>query len=133
MLAALAGGAALAGRRGTAQGVSGADKAKFTSDAAYSPAPVSGVAEKVAPADTLDTGGSYKFLPKVHGGTLLNQRKAMPGYGVTAPPGILNPYSSRVITGKAQRKSGGSAYKKGGRVTGIAKRGFGRALMKGKK
>ena len=24
-------------------------------------------------------------------------------------------------------------YKKGGRVTGIAKRGFGRALMKGKK
>ena len=27
----------------------------------------------------------------------------------------------------------GWAYKKGGRVTGIAKRGFGRALMKGKK
>ena len=35
-LAALAGGAALMGRgKGTAQGVSGADKAKFTSDAAY--------------------------------------------------------------------------------------------------
>jgi len=28
---------------------------------------------------------------------------------------------------------GGPMYKKGGRVTGIAKRGFGRALMKGKK
>ena len=28
---------------------------------------------------------------------------------------------------------GGPTYKKGGRVTGIAKRGFGRALMKGKK
>jgi len=27
----------------------------------------------------------------------------------------------------------GSLFKKGGRVTGIAKRGFGRALMKGKK
>ena len=27
----------------------------------------------------------------------------------------------------------GTDYKKGGRVTGIAKRGFGRALMKGKK
>ena len=27
----------------------------------------------------------------------------------------------------------GTLYKKGGRVTGIAKRGFGRALMKGKK
>jgi hypothetical protein len=26
-----------------------------------------------------------------------------------------------------------TGYKKGGRVTGIAKRGFGRALMKGKK
>ena len=29
--------------------------------------------------------------------------------------------------------SWGKAYKKGGRVTGAAKRGFGRALMKGKK
>ena len=37
---ALAGGAAMMGRgKGTAQGVSGSDKAKFTSDAAYSPAP----------------------------------------------------------------------------------------------
>ncbi len=36
--AALAGGLALAKRgRGTAQGVSGADKAKFTTDAAYAP------------------------------------------------------------------------------------------------
>jgi len=31
------------------------------------------------------------------------------------------------------RAKGGSAYKSGGRVTGIAKRGFGRALKKGKK
>ena len=29
--------------------------------------------------------------------------------------------------------SGGAGFKKGGKVTGIAKRGFGRALMKGKK
>ena len=28
---------------------------------------------------------------------------------------------------------GGAGFKKGGKVTGIAKRGFGRALMKGKK
>ena len=28
---------------------------------------------------------------------------------------------------------GGAGFKKGGRVTGAAKRGFGRALMKGKK
>jgi len=129
MLAALAGGAALAGRgRGIAQGVSGADKAKFTSDAAYSPAPVTGVAEKVAPADTVDTGGSYKFKPRVHPGTILNQRRATPGYGVKGPPGILNPYNPRTHVGR-----GNFNYKKGGRVTGIAKRGFGRALMKGKK
>ena len=31
------------------------------------------------------------------------------------------------------RKTKRSVYAKGGRVTGIAKRGFGRALMKGKK
>ena len=31
------------------------------------------------------------------------------------------------------RAKGGSAYKHGGSVTGVAKRGFGRALMKGKK
>ena len=45
-------------------------------------------------------------------------------------------YRPRVRTGLGPRRfvaKGGSAYKKGGRVTGIAKRGFGRALMKGKK
>ena len=31
------------------------------------------------------------------------------------------------------KKFGTTTYKKGGRVTGIAKRGFGRALMGGKK
>ena len=132
MLAALAGGAALAGRgRGIAQGVSGADKAKFTSDAAYSPAPVTGVAEKVAPVDTVDTGGSYKFFPKVHPGTILNQRKAIPGYGTANYPGAnaYNRYQN--IKGRIDRAKGGSAKK--AKVTGIAKRGFGRALMKGKK
>ena len=125
MLAALAGGAALMGRgKGTA--FPRPKAGTIDQMAANAAAPVTGVAEKVAPADTVDTGGSYKFRPRVHPGTLLNQRKAMPGYGVTAPPGILNPYSSRVITGRAQRKSGG-------KVTGIAKRGFGRALRKGKK
>ena len=39
----------------------------------------------------------------------------------------------RVHVRGVNRAKGGSAYKKGGRVTGIAKRGFGRALMKGKK
>ena len=53
-----------------------------------------------------------------------------------APKGIYPPGSVPMPrTGLGPRKfsKGGSAYKKGGRVTGIAKRGFGRALMKGKK
>ena len=53
-----------------------------------------------------------------------------------APPGILNPnpYTPRVHVKRGQSKDGGRiGAKKGGRVTGIAKRGFGRALMKGKK
>ena len=81
------------------------------------------------------------FRPRVHGGTLLNERAALPGAGVKAPPGILNPYNPyQNIRGRIGRKGGGIAkrgtgvaLKKGGRVTGIAKRGFGRALMKGKK
>ena len=50
-----------------------------------------------------------------------------PGIGTAvAPPGILNPY-------RAPRGPGPRRFSKGGSVTGIAKRGFGRALMKGKK
>ena len=91
------------------------------------------VAQDVAPAV------KSSFRPRVYPGTLLNERAALPGAGVTAPPGILNPYRHGAISGRAQRKGGGIAkrgtgvaLKKGGRVTGIAKRGFGRALMKGK-
>ena len=127
MLAALAGGAALMGRgkgTGAVTGVPLNPNLQKTLGAA----PVTGVAEKVAPADTVDTGGSYKFKPRVHPGTILNQRRATPGYGVKGPPGILNPYNPRTHVGR-----GNFNYKKGGRVTGIAKRGFGRALMKGKK
>jgi len=49
-----------------------------------------------------------------------------------APKGIYPPGMVRVPrTGIHPRA--GNVYKKGGSVTGIAKRGFGRALMKGKK
>ena len=132
MLAALAGGAALMGKRGTAQGVSGADKAKFTSDAAYSPAPVTHPNEAIAKAKAdAASDGSYKFYPRVHGGTLINQRKDIPGFGTANYPGAnaYNPYQN--IKGRIDRAKGGSAKK--AKVTGIAKRGFGRALMKGKK
>ena len=138
---ALAGGAAMMGRgKGTAQGVSGSDKAKFTSDAAYSPAPkaVTGTtypgANKAAdaPAITGVQEGNTRLKRDGMGPmeSVIAKRK-IPGYGTAvAPPGILNPY--RAPRQKLRTfKSGGSVKK--AKVTGIAKRGFGRALMKGKK
>ena len=57
-----------------------------------------------------------------------------PGHGTAvAPPGILNPYNPRTHVKRGMKSGGRIGAKKGGRVTGIAKRGFGRALMKGKK
>ena len=66
------------------------------------------------------------------------KRNTIPGYGSAAgPPSELNPYKTpfkKTSYRSYQGKTGGRvAAKKGGRVTGIAKRGFGRALMKGKK
>ena len=50
-------------------------------------------------------------------------QRNIPGHGTAvAPPGILNPY-------RAPRQKL-RTFKSGGRVTGIAKRGFGRALKK---
>ena len=138
---ALAGGAAMMGRgKGTAQGVSGSDKAKFTSDAAYSPAP------KVVTGTTYPGANKAADAPAItgvqEGNTRLKRdgmgpmesviaKRKIPGYGTAvAPPGILNPY--RAPRQKLRTfKSGGSVKK--AKVTGIAKRGFGRALMKGKK
>ena len=70
---------------------------------------------KVAPAV------KSSFKPRVYPGTVLNERG----------PKIINPNEDnpyvRIPPG------GMRTFKKGGKVTGIAKRGFGRALMKGKK
>ena len=53
-------------------------------------------------------------------------RAATPGHGTAvAPPGILNPYRAPI-----RMRGRTSVYKHGGKVTGIAKRGFGRALKK---
>ena len=56
-----------------------------------------------------------------------------PGHGTAvAPPGILNPYRAPRPKSKLRTfKKGGSVKK--AKVTGAAKRGFGRALMKGKR
>ena len=54
--------------------------------------------------------------------------------------GVARPYQDDIMRGGSgssgwpdERKWYQKIFKKGGRVTGIAKRGFGRALMKGKK
>ena len=132
-LAAGLGAMALMRGRGTAQGVSGADKAKFTSDAAYT-APVTGTnypgANKVAADSTaVDTSKGNTRLKRdgITPGMILNQRRNTPGHGTAvAPPGILNPY-------RAPRQKL-RTFKSGGRVKGVgkAKRGFGRALKGGK-
>jgi len=121
---ALAGGAALMARRG-----------KGTSA-------VTGVVNPNAPKtewiSRKDTVPETKVAPIIgSGGGGIHQGKTKPfqskWHGVApAPPGILNPYNPyQNIKGRLNRAKGGSAKK--AKVTGIAKRGFGRALMKGKK
>ena len=143
-LAALAGGAALAGRgKGTGGGgflKSGAAGGASLADLAE-PSAVTGVVNPnaakaavvdAAPAITgVQEGNTRLKRDGVTPGMILNERRNTPGYGTAvAPPGILNPY--RAPRQKLRTfKSGGSVKK--ARVTGIAKRGFGRALMKGKK
>ena len=139
------GAAALLGRKGTAQGVSGSDKAKFTSDAAYT-APVTGTnypgENKVAADSTaVDTSkGNWTGYghPIIRGNVkrkkAFEEKMTTPGMGTAvAPPSILNPYSPRVIKGRLTNR--GTTFKSGGRVKGggKAKRGLGRAFTKAKK
>ena len=145
--AALIGGLAMMGRRkGTAQGVSGSDKAKFTSDAAYT-GDVTGTkypgANKAVVADTAPK--TNWISPRMRGnnpndptgaigqGTRAAYAQKMRNRvtGVDGPPSILNPYAPP----RVHVKRGQTAYSKGGRVKGggKAKRGLGRAFTKAKK
>ena len=145
-LAGLAGALALSKRKGTATGVSGSDKAKFTSDEAYSP-----------PKDTSkDTSKSDVIAEpkKVNNNTFRTRQRITDSAGNTVEsagtaradnkskvtnvtrPGE-NMYSSAGDSNprRVNRKSGGRAgLKSGGKVKGCGKalRGFGKA-MKGKK
>ena len=74
---------------------------------------------KVAPAV------KSSFRPRVWPGTKLGER-------------VINPHEATAAAGAAYRPhhvppGGMRRFKHGGKVTGIAKRGFGRALMRGKK
>jgi len=128
LLAAGLGAAALA-RRGTAQGVSGADKAKFTSNAAYSPAPVTGTVypgsnrrKKWISTNPLASSKWNKMdISEVDPNYIApsTERYHKPDFGMGAWDGA---------------KKGGRAGKDfGKRGAGKAKRGLGRAFTKAKK
>ena len=141
MLAELAGGAALSGRQGTA--FPRPKAGTIDQMAANAAAPVTGVtnpneAIAKAKADAALSGKSY--LSRMQGGNpndptghIAQRRRGLNAKimqaKANAPKGIIRPgnYTPASVGGH------GVMFKKGGRVTGIAKRGFGRALRKGKK
>ena len=150
-LAGLAGAVALSKRKGTATGVSGSDKAKFTSDEAYSPpketSKDTSKSDVVAatPKDTQPKGSNVRTRQRIvdssgntvaSAGTAIADNKSKVT-NVTKPGD--NMYSTNAGSSnprRVNRKSGGRAgLKSGGRVKGcgIAKRGLGRAMKKGKR
>ena len=155
---ALAGGAAMMGRGKKKFGTdAGFLKSGAAGGASLSTPPIHGtdhispvvknVKKPIVPASTGSTGNTivrHGGITKSDSGQLVGATNAI-GPGVraqilqakaNAPKGIYPPGMipmRRGINKTRYRAEGGSAYKKGGRVTGIAKRGFGRALMKGKK
>ena len=161
MLAALAGGAAFLGRGKKKFGTdAGFLKSGAAGGASLSSPPIHGTDHiiKKAPVDKVVTNverpirtdiyrGSGKKLSDTgqiigaagvdSSGLSKGQRAAIMAAKANAPKNIYPPGSVPMQrTGLGPRRfvaKGGSAYKKGGSVTGIAKRGFGRALMKGKK
>ena len=123
---ALAGGAALMGRgRGEISsnrpsGIDAAMKAASSADTVAA-APISNNKFRTRHRITDSAGNTIPSTNKMANIAAMN-----------APKGIYPPGSVPMQRiGVHPRRSG--IYKKGGRVTGIAKRGFGRALMKGKK
>jgi len=137
---ALAGGAAMAGRRkrnaAIDTGIASAEADKG-SDMLPDSAPVvkTDTADIAPVVKTPMLGNTRLSRDGITPGIHIQNRKKIPGYGTAvAPPSILNPYQTpRVHVGRGRKDGGRIGAKHGGRVTGIAKRGFGRALMKGKK
>ena len=151
MLAALAGGAALAGRKNQMSGKETVSDAQKTasqlgatpknwitkkSDSVIVP-PKKVVTESVPIGRMRGVGSDADAIAgqNIRAAHAKNARINAVNTAIGSPL-IDNPNRNlipRVHVRGVNRAKGGSAYKKGGRVTGIAKRGFGRALMKGKK
>ena len=144
MMAALAGGAALAGRgKGTAfprpkEGTID----QMAANAAGTDSAVTGV---VKPTENVgNTGVDHRFPTRFSKPKEETMSKALRSQilqaKANAPKNVMGPFSymQPATVPVVHPKSRSNVYKKGGKVkkakvTGIAKRGFGRALMKGKK
>ena len=146
MLAALAGGAALMGRGKKKFGTdAGFLKSAAAGGARLSTPPIHGtdhipVEQKVVEDTPAINDTRFRTRHRITdsaGNTIPSTNKMVNIARMNAPKGIYPPGSVPMPrTGVHPRSARGSIigrYKKGGRVTGIAKRGFGRALMKGKK
>jgi len=150
LLKVLGAGAAIAGlgrafmnRRAQPQGVSGSDKALFTSDAAYSG---SDNMPRGIEKSTMDV--ATPFLGRMRGqgsnsGSVgqniraaYAQRMRNAITGVDGSPGMLNPVNDRIMVGRGQFKTGGTVVKTGEKnkktkkKVGIQIRGFGKARKK---
>ena len=138
-LAGLAGAVALSSRnKGTAQGASGSDKAKFTSDAAYKTpvAPVASIAPRAVnvatPPKRSNASIAGDFINKI------NDKKSAES-GMQFSNSLVNSRLKPRTRTSIQADNSGiiKQYKSGGRATyksgGAAKRGISPILMKGKK
>ena len=103
--------------------------------------------KKAVVADAADTGPVLNVTGGIHAnkpakGAMLKERRysalnkippSMRGGAKHAQGWTPGVYSGNISQYDYRAKGGRAGHKKGGSVTGIAKRGFGRALMKGKK
>ena len=159
---ALAGGAAMAGKRkrnaaidtgiASAEADKGSDMLADSADSAVTGTEYPGANKVVAPVSTGNIGNTItrtSGIKKSPSGQLIGAGGLQGGKSrgelaqimqakANAPRGIIRPGNYTPITHGAAFGHRGVGFKKGGsvkkaKVTGIAKRGFGRALMKGKK
>ena len=134
-LAAGLGAMALMKGRGTAQGVSGSDKAKFTANDAYT-GDVTGT--KYPAANKVWKIKNSLASPKwnkmnTSGVTLSTPKKVTPWIKKKLTPSIdQRTYSDFGLDPWAAKKGGRAGHSSGGKVK-LAKRGFGRAFTKAKK
>ena len=126
--AALLGGLGLAAARSKRNQAidAGIDAAEADKGSDMLPDTSNYITQKAAPIHSTFAGGIHQG--KTPKGDIVKRMRNNMINTAEGSPLIDNPYRSPVNPG-----AGRPNWRKSGRVTGIAKRGFGRALMKGKK